>query len=84
MTELKIDESFVLWIDRKRSQPGELTGRVEQTRNSLRVVFGSTVELVRFLEHGVRELLPSAATTTNSTTATVAPEDRDEGPREAS
>ncbi len=47
---LDSDESFVLWIDRKRSQPGRLVGRAERTRSSERVEFGSTGELVRFLE----------------------------------
>jgi 2-polyprenyl-3-methyl-5-hydroxy-6-metoxy-1,4-benzoquinol methylase len=37
MTELEIDESFVLWIDRKRSQLSQSNRRVEQTRRSLRV-----------------------------------------------
>lgn len=61
MTGPKGDESFVLWIDREPSQPGQLTGRVEQMRKSLRVAFGSTSELVRFLERGILEPRAPAA-----------------------
>jgi len=60
VSEPDLDESFVLWIDRDRSQGGQLIGRVEQTRRSLRVRFATTGELVRFLTLGIREPVADA------------------------